>query len=292
MNDTEIQVCGLSRSGNHAIIDWILRQCPGRTLFLNCAEGKTNPFLTCRPLADGRPWRASWQGFDAAAEAAGALSRKDVLVHSYEDSFLRHAFSADLDARREAWIGPSRRRHAVVILRDPFNLFASRRAMGADLPRATALRLWKQHARAALGRKGPLKQAPLVILYNRWAADRRYRQEIARHLGLAFSDAGIDRVAACNGGSSFDGLRYDGQAAGMPVSERWRAYADDPEYLSLFDDETVALSTRLFGPPPQLPRRPSAAASPSAGAQGPAEAPAPPSEPTAPVRPGAVRRTA
>jgi hypothetical protein len=28
----------MSRSGSHAIINWILAQAPGRTCFLNCAR--------------------------------------------------------------------------------------------------------------------------------------------------------------------------------------------------------------------------------------------------------------
>lgn len=256
MNEREIRVCGMSRSGNHAIIDWILRQCDGRTVFLNCAEGKTNPFTSCRPLGDGLPYRVHGGdpcGFDLEAEAAGRLTAKQTLVHSYEDSYLAHAFSKPFEAAHDAWVGPSAQRMDVLILRDPFNLFASRRAMGAELPRKTAVRMWKQHARAALGRSGPMKHAPLVILYNRWASDSAYRRDVAAHLGLTFSDAGIDQVAACNGGSSFDGLRYDGRASGMKVTERWRAYADDPDYLSLFDAEMTDLSARLFGPPPHLP---------------------------------------
>lgn len=192
-----------------------MRQAEGRWCFLNCAEGKTNPFQSCRPLNDGRPWRASWKGFDLEAEQAGDLTAKDLLLHSYEDSYNAHAFSRVYEDNHDEWVGPSDVRLDVLVLRDPFNLFASRRAMGATLPRTTAARMWKQHARTALKvltARRPAKQRLLPILYNRWAADSVYREHIAQHLGLTFTDEGIDTVAACNGGSSFDGLRYDGRA--------------------------------------------------------------------------------
>lgn len=284
MNRTEIRLSGMSRSGNHAIIDWMLRQASGRWVFLNCAEGKTNPFASCRPLSDGRPWRASWETFDLDAEQAGDLTPKDLLLHSYEDSYNAHAFSRVYEDNHDAWVGPSTERLDVLILRDPFNLFASRRAMGAELPRPTALRMWKQHARTALKAltaRRPGKSRPLPILYNRWASDPAYREEIAGRLGLTFTDEGIDTVAACNGGSSFDGLRYDGRAGAMRVTDRWRAYADDSEYLSLFDAEMVDLSARLFGPPPHLPRLPETAPATKA-ARGPAPTHA---EPAAALRP-------
>src|SRR5918998_959945 len=137
----------MSRSGNHAIIDWILSQARGRTCFLNCAEPGTNPFVSARPLSDCEPpFRVNYPRFDAAREAAGRLSRKAYLVHSYEDVFLRGLAT---DARG---VGTSRRRVDVLILRDPFNLFASRLARGiGEVTVPTAGRIWCQHAREYLG---------------------------------------------------------------------------------------------------------------------------------------------
>lgn len=260
MNGIEIRLVGLSRSGNHALADWILAQAPGRRCFLNCAEGKTNPYATCRPLADGAPARASWPGFDPRAAADGRPPATDLLLHSYEDSFLSHAFSDAFEAAHDAWVGPSRRRVDVVVVRDPFNLFASRRAAGCEQSPAVARRLWMQHARTALRPRWTRRpRPPLVpVLYNRWAASRAYRRDLAARLGLPFTDAGIERVAACHGGSSFDGLAYDGRAAAMPVFDRWRAYADDAAYRALFDDGMRALALRLFGAVPPLPPEPPA----------------------------------
>jgi hypothetical protein len=51
LNRVEIRVIGMSRSGNHAIIDWVLSQARGRMCFLNCAEPGTNPFRSARPVS-------------------------------------------------------------------------------------------------------------------------------------------------------------------------------------------------------------------------------------------------
>lgn len=246
-NETEILLVGMSRSGNHALVNWIWAQAQGRLCFLNCAEGRTNPFTSCRPLDDGRPWRATEAGFDLAAEAAGALSAKDLLIHSYEDNFLGHVFSPQLRRHRDDWVGRSARRIDMLVLRDPFNLFASRRQAGMDTGRTVALRIWKQHAREFLGDRRHLREDKLVVSYNRWCADRAYRADVAAHLGLAFSDAGREAIAACHGGSSFDGQAYDGRAAEMPVFDRWRRRAEDADYWALFDAETLDLSERIFG---------------------------------------------
>lgn len=258
VNQRELRVIGMSRSGNHCIINWILRQVNGRSCFLNCAEGKTNPFITARPLASGAAFKINYDGFDIDRERAGLFSDKDYLIHSYEDCFLGYACGDRFEADHDAFVGRSARRFDVLVLRDPFNLFASRRKMGVGMPEATALRIWKQHAREFLGVRRYLRHAPLSISYNRWAACRDYRRAIADRLGLAFTDDGVDEVARCGGGSSFDGLRFDGRARGMPVSERWRHFAADPGYRRLFDRETVDLARAIFGDLPAIERVPAA----------------------------------
>lgn len=251
MNQLELHILGMSRSGNHAITDWIFLQAKGRKLLLNCAEGKTNPFLTCRPLEGDVSWRAD-PPINIEAERSGRFSAKDLLIHTYEDSWLGHAFSREFADHHDAWVGPSRRRVELVILRDPFNLFASRTAIGCALSSKIAPRMWHQHAGVALSPASRGSVERRVVIYNRWARDRAYRRDLARFLGVPFTDRGFDAIPACGGGSSFDGTSYDGRATAMPTDERWRRYADRDEYRNLFDVRTIELSERIFGPAPRV----------------------------------------
>lgn len=246
MNALDIQMVGMSRSGNHAIANWIFAQAGTPKLLLNCAEGKTDPFLTCRPLDTGLCWRAE-PAIDPDAARARRSADRALLMHSYEDSWLGHAFSVALERNHDRWLGPSRRRIDLLVLRDPFNLFASRLRMGAGLSPDVARRMWKQHAREALGATRRLRNDPVVVLYNRWASDPGYRREIADRLGLRFSDRGFDEVSACAGGSSFDGVAFDGRASRMATGERWRSFVGDAHYRRHFDAETVAMAQALFG---------------------------------------------
>lgn len=255
-NENEVRVVGMSRSGNHAILYWIIAQAEGRLAFLNCVEPKANPFATARPLWAGRPAIASYPEFDRSREAAGRLSSKRWLIYNYEDAFLGKVASPVFEARRERWVGRSESRRDVLIIRDPFNLFASRRKAGfyrgsdrappGMVSEATALRIWKQHAREALGLRSHLDD-PLVIRYNAWASDRDYRRTIAERLGLPFDDEPSRRVPPTAGGSSFDGTSACGAAHRMAVAARWRYYAGDPSFRTLFDEDAVELSRALFG---------------------------------------------
>lgn len=238
----------MSRSGNHAVINWILAQATGRTCFINCAEPKFNPFETARPLDDGGSIVPNYPEFDLAAELRGDFSRKDLLVYSHEDCFLGTMVRGAFEQNHDAMVGPSRQRTDVLILRDPYNLFASRRHGGfGDVSDSIAMRIWKQHAREFAGDRRYLKQRRVLIAYNRWAAERDYRQRIAAELGIEFGDDSIAEVPAAGNGSSFDGRRYHGSATRMKTLERWKHFADDRAYAALFDREVRDLSRRIFG---------------------------------------------
>lgn len=262
VNDTEIRVIGMSRSGNHAILQWILEQTPGRSLFLNCVEPGMNPYRSARPLANGQRAVASFEPLDLEAAAEGDLHPTEWLLYSYEDVFLGMVCSRAFEAARDDWVGRSRRQVDVLILRDPFNLLASRRRGGfhrrnPDAPPGIvserhAVRIWKQHAREFLGERDHLGPEKICISYNRWTRDMTYRQQLAQRLGLPFDDGAALRVPATAGGSSFDGTDADGEAHRMEVTRRWRHFAEDKDFRALFDPDLVDLSDRIFEPLPDI----------------------------------------
>lgn len=239
----------MSRSGNHAILHWIFQQAQGRACFLNCVEPKTNPFVTARPMHDERRCSVNYQPFDLEREAAGELSPKDLLIYSYEDCFLSMICHPDFESRHDEFVGPSKRRVDVLILRDPFNLFASRwRSTYSGVKPRTSIRIWTQHARQFLGERNHVTQEFLPISYNRWIGDPDYRRSLADWLQIPFTDAGFDTVPATGGGSSFDERRFDGEATRMDVLRRWRHSQHDERYRHLFNAEVLRLADEIFGP--------------------------------------------
>jgi hypothetical protein len=248
INETEIRVIGMSRSGSHAVINWILCQWRGRCCYLNCAEPGTNPFVTARPLEEHTRWRANYD-LDYEAELAGRFSRKDLLIYNYEDTFLGPLSRPDIERRHDEYVGRSAQRIDVLVLRDPFNLFASRIKSGyGSVSHDTALRIWKQHAAEFIKSRSRLSVNPRVLInFNRWSSDAQYRERAAESLGIDFTDAGFETVPLVARGSSFDGVRFNGYASRMPVNSRWRHFAEDQDYVRLFDARTVELSESVFG---------------------------------------------
>ncbi|MGB7785066.1 MAG: hypothetical protein WBL27_03095 [Salinimicrobium sp.] len=254
----EIRFTGLSRSGNHAIINWVIKQLNGSYCFLNCTEPKHNPYLSARPLnRAGDVLETNIGDLDLQAEQQGNFSKKSHLLYSHEDCFLGPLHHKVFRTNHNSWVGKSEKFNDVLILRDPFNLFASRIKSGLiaghythhgarPISLITLRRIYKQHARAFLGDRNFLRNK-ILINYNLWASSAEYRRQLAQELEINFSDEGFEEVAQVAGGSSFDGIKLSGKASSMKLHSRWESYAEKEHFWDLFDDELVELSSRIFG---------------------------------------------
>jgi hypothetical protein len=258
VNNNELAVVGLQRCGQHALIHWVLAQARGRRVFLNDVVALEDPFTS---FSTGEIETRGFWRFDLAAERAGRHARKNWLIFNYEDMHPGQPFRPAFEARREEWLGASARRFHLLVLRDPFNFFASRlrwarspsagwskRPLTSDVARAALVELWKAHAREFLGDTRLLPEEKVVVSYNRWVGERDYRRALAARLGLRFSDRGRSHVPDYGPGSSFDGRRFHWRAGRMRVLERFRHFEQDAFFRAIFDDaELLDLSRRAFG---------------------------------------------
>lgn len=259
----EFRIVGISRSGNHAIINWMLKQIKGRYLFLNCAEPKYDPYLSARPLNnEGKVYQTNIQNFDLQKEREKIFSVKDYLLYNYEDCFLGPLNNKVQKEERKNWVGPSENKKDVLILRDPFNMYASRLKAGflrghslqhrkELIAGSTLRRIYKQHAREFLSEKNYLKNK-LCIKFNSWSTDKDYRKSIAADLNIPFTDEGFKEVNSVAGGSSFDGIGHSGRATEMQVNSRWKKFAHDEDFWTFFDPELIELTRMIFGEIPPL----------------------------------------
>lgn len=229
---THIDFFGISRSGNHPVIRWLLAQS-GEHKFLNFCN------QTMRPGA--RPKRYS--------------TRKDLDCRLLSWESL--PFEDVTERAGRSWDDADD--HVVVcLLRDPFNLMASwlRGNTGppdGSPPSAAANRncvdCWKSYAKAFVdGRE--VGRRLVWVLYNEWCVDLRHRKGAIEAVGFRFDETAEDvmnRVATEKGGSSFDGTDFDRRAGDMMVFDRWRHFLDDSRFVSLFDAETKELSRAIFG---------------------------------------------
>jgi hypothetical protein len=241
-NRTELCVAALQRSGHHAIINWITSNSANPVSFLNNCQPGVNPFLMC------------------TEEQRIELAPRKVLIYNYEDRPLSAAFPPEFLDNKKDWFGESGNSIYVLVLRDPFNNFASKYRWAINGTKWTPQmewvtcelpKLWKSYARELLGNTNLMPAPRVFVNYNRWFADDKYRCDTADRLGLISVDQGLNEVAKWGPntwGDSFDNLNFEGRAHEMKVFERWRYFVDDPVFRGLFRDrELLGLSEQIFG---------------------------------------------
>lgn len=188
------------------------------------------------------------------------LAPRNLLIYNYEDLQLNEAFPPAFLNHKAEWFGKSGYSVYVLILRDPFNNFASKYRWAVNGTKWTPQmewvtselpQLWKSYAKEFLGFTNLIPAPKVFVNYNRWFADDKYRREIADRLGLISADRGLAEVAKWGPntwGDSFDNLSFDGRANEMKVLERWRYFVDDPVFKGLFrDSELLGFSEQIFG---------------------------------------------
>lgn len=250
INQKEIRIVGLRRSGNHAITNWLEKQERGSIGYINNAPCDKNPYQHFyeRHLSYNKYPKKIRQ---LKLQSRGKFTKYDCLLYSHEDYSLEQVTNPEFAEKHDIYLGKSREKYDILIIRDPFNLLASRlksNMMDVKAPNQTVINLWIAYAREYLGETQYLKNHKVCINYNRWTMDVDYRRQLAGKLKLEFSDAGINEVKAQGGGSSFEGKAFDGQAGKMDVHNRWKYYAEDPLYRQLLNNrELLEYSERIFG---------------------------------------------
>lgn len=226
--DKEIKIVGLRRSGNHAIIHWIINQHQSDYIF----ENKIKPF-------------------DLPSMYKGEKKDKVSLsIYSYEDVHLSYVFSNCMKKVKERNNIQIKKQINVLILRNPFNLFASRVKSGKEGIGSisfSAQDLWIAYAKEFLGITHYMGKNKVVINYDLWFEDTEYRKGIAESMGLQFSDKGKESVPDFGGGSSFDNLTFNNRATEMKVNDRWKLLKGNRKYEKYLQDlRLLKLYTEIY----------------------------------------------
>lgn len=238
--ELEVILVGLKRCGNHAVANWLLSLAGSKAFY--------NDIRTHDPF-----------GRSPVVFQPDSEGHVDLLLCSYEDRSLRLLASPrSYPHARPRYAHPSpKRRVYVMLLRDPFNLFASQLKSAKDyssyISSLGPTQLYQVYADEIEGRTSYLPDDKLVILFNQWKSDRAHRASIAAQLGLDIETEELDGVSGIGGGSSFDGTDFDGRGSEMDTDARWRQFRDDQRFRSLFANKRIPeFGLRHFQLEPEL----------------------------------------
>jgi hypothetical protein len=235
-----IAVFSMKRSGQHAIIDWILSGYSNSYLFLNDVRMNSDPFLSTNGLIPFKSNRI--YHYFPSSIVRKCLPRK-LLVYNFEDPDLEQIYNLNKN------IGKSERHDNILILRDIFNCFASRRkglSRYIDESRTSFLikELWKVHANEYLGATNYLGNDCIKISYNDFIFSNNYREKCSKLLGIKCSYLS-DYPSREGGGSSFSHLNK------LNHSNLLARYSNLQEYQDVIriikdDKELIDLNFQIF----------------------------------------------
>ena len=227
----------LRRSGGHGVIAWLLGHHQAEKIHYN----------QCKP--DG-PSGDIFVMENMVARYPGVAQHKTFELASFEDHPLPNLRQF---SQSEA--------PAILLLRDPFNSFASRLQMMRkhldkssntvpDHLRVDADR-WKSYALEYMN--AVCLPHAIRVDFNQWYTCLEYRKHISDGLGWRFNDDGFaSRVGwEYSRGSSFG----DTDPSRMDLLNRWRHFKDDAEFLAFFDDDIFDLAKLIFDFTRTCPRR-------------------------------------
>lgn len=239
----EIQIVHLQRSGGHALMGWICQQLRGKTVVLNDVAS--------------RYCLKAWKDNPIPEDVESAAH----LVYNIEDIPMHGVSKTIRDAAEHIPIGRDPNPLRILLLRDPYNLFASRARYTGSChlgnTSAEAVRCWTQYALRFFELRHGIEEAQtpscIPVDFNAWAASMAYRRHLWDILrmalavwGSAFTDEGRQVVSEAGDGSSFDGMKLNGRADEMKVNERHREFPRD-FYEDLFDDTVFELAEAIWG---------------------------------------------
>lgn len=250
LNEHEVMVNALQRSGHHAFVEWLCLNIP-RHLFVNC--------VTDARIIRPRYIRAKPEDrfkndldLDIQANDYGRSTHKSLLMYNTESFPTEEALKIFDDPKKMRRIGPSWNRLYVIWIRDPFNNLASQfqRSLGAKPspePQSenyeaavNALRMardiWCDHWQAFKTLPGE-REDVIGMIYNDWLDSEQTRSEFLSHFDRT-EEARVDYTVPWGNGSSFADYQPEQAAPDKgSVETRYLQHLDHPEYRALFEHE-------------------------------------------------------
>lgn len=239
MTQSVYRIFGTRRSGNHAIIDWMIKNVGTKdVLHLNDCRNGVPPERAYAELSyQGQRYGLKIRNSPETIAVAAKAHEAACLFVSYENKMIapalnkRGAYSVGFDDKITK---------NIIITRDFLNWLASYhklmarnlRTQDMTLNRITqtlnGIACWKD----CIGLANNPKLARVnceAVSYDDWFQNDDYRKQALGRLGLVGDDISLPPVSDYGGGSSFDGLAKDKSATDLQTSERWRNMVGDPQ---------------------------------------------------------------
>lgn len=249
----EFRIYAMMRSGQHAIMNWIYKQIKDSIILANSITGiiwqeEAKNYIDFL-IKHGKPKYDSMNYTNIPVIGKNIMNGKfNYLIYNIEDEERPLLNFKEKNLHQRLGIGTGKIIN-ILILRDVFNLFASRLKMPFKPKRMEnnekVAENWLIHAKEFI--TSNLLTNTIKINYNKWFTNLEYRKNLSLSLNLNFTDEGLKEVPNYGNGSSFDCLSYNNKAQEMKVNKRFEEFLNKKEYLRLFNKEVLETNKEIFG---------------------------------------------
>jgi hypothetical protein len=233
--DFEFRMIGDRQGGQHAVAYWLFHQFNGVIYWKNSGQHK-HDLLKMSNFPDLKLFK-QW--------SENTINKHTAIAVSYEDKTLEVVNTYPYPQYTE-------KRYDIIILRDPYNCFASKIHNWRNrCPRKAGkfemkLNAWKQKARTVIS-----KECSFFIDFGKWFSSKEYRQLILTWFpkdAFVFTDDHLNNIPKKAGASTWDERTFEGKAQQMDINNRYKGIIDDPLMKKIMADEEVKeLSDKIFG---------------------------------------------
>jgi len=246
----EILIWGLCRSGNHALGSFIMEHIQEMPLeYKNLTPNKRY-----KALKRDHVYLSNYLGSKERIGPVPKLPFGNKQIISVENgghkikcasaNILEDINRLNFNTERE-----NIKRYIFVILRDPFNWFASyyptlkkSKNKARFISKEYWVDLWIQYAENFFLNGKDRFWFP--VNYNKLCKSVEYRKKISAYIEEPFTDKGINNVISR--ASTYDGARFNGKALKMDLEGRWKRLPKDIISFLKKNEKLVHLSKEIF----------------------------------------------
>lgn len=253
---------GLQRSGNHAIINWLIGLDQDRTLFFNMV--RPGESLLDKPSGVSLP-----EGTKAYATRVDGkiVIQPDYLdwfkceggrlLLSYENYPIGRFSQSFLDQPAINLFGNPYNNINFLVIRNPFHMLSSAERMIHPIMRnngkdekwlanvlETRLLLWKSYAFLHLHSSSITRGGFVSFVFDWWVKDKGYRDKMASKMGYDNKDKFIDFISDAGKGSSFSGSKLGER---NDVLSRWGESSQLTHSVIARHPEVIDYTYIIFG---------------------------------------------
>ena len=250
---------GIPRSGNHAIIEWIMKNIDDSSLvFLNdCDRGDPTECFSYTNFDLGRG-REKHRGNIHRDKNRHYLRLADAIEQAKNIAVSYEIFPVDKASTNKLWKDTGMINEDVqdiFIIRSPLNLLAScikrvdNETTHKGRVQANTRNFIENQFSQYLGYlKRYISDHKSCIVYDQWGSDEVYRAEKLKHLGIEATDLDLGSMTSAGGGSSFD---REQDVATISTSKRWTQSLDNVYFVEAVrgikaDEKLMAAILKIF----------------------------------------------